>query len=446
MDKVKAEIWDRQLRGKEVGGYKVDRLIDHGKSAAVFLAEKSGEKFALKIFDDELIERYGDAAQIARIDEELKLIGCHHPNMVKIVAGGVDQETNSHYVVMEYLDGPSLRKCLKDVPPENVPGLVAQLASAARFLEELGLVHRDIKPENIILIDNYSVLKLLDFGVIRHIGKPGVTDDNGIQAFVGTLQYSSPEFLIREEVDSVDGWRALTFYQIGGVIHDLLMRKGLFEEHVNPYARLVNAVQNEPPVIDAPGQPHRLTHIAACCLIKRPDIRLSFLCWEDFELDRITSAVHNSSKQRVLDRLALQRVTRQEQVRTRIETDAEKASVAKNVLDFLGSATRSIRRGVLPPVTIRRRPHADVLDISFAPSIEHSLPSGMTLSVRVAILDATDQAMILDAAAFSTAPTAHLPDDFSDFKAFYEGVADYAAISGAFEECVYRYFESNQQP
>jgi hypothetical protein len=65
-------------------------LIDHGKSAAVFRASGRGGIVAVKIFDDELIARYGDDTQFERINRELQLIGKSHPNLVKILGGGID--------------------------------------------------------------------------------------------------------------------------------------------------------------------------------------------------------------------------------------------------------------------------------------------------------------------------------------------------------------------
>jgi serine/threonine-protein kinase RIO1 len=70
MDKVKAAAWEAELRGKQIGDYLLQSLIDHGKSAAVFRATRNKKTVALKIFDDEIIERYGDKAQLARIDRE----------------------------------------------------------------------------------------------------------------------------------------------------------------------------------------------------------------------------------------------------------------------------------------------------------------------------------------------------------------------------------------
>lgn len=69
--------------------------------------------------------------------------------------------TSNHFIVMKFLEGPNLKSCLDNVPTENIGSLIAQLAAAAKFLEDLGYAHRDIKPENIVLLDEFSRLILL---------------------------------------------------------------------------------------------------------------------------------------------------------------------------------------------------------------------------------------------------------------------------------------------
>ena len=133
MDHIKAIELESKLKGRTIDGWTVESLINHGKSAAVFLALKGGEKAAVKVFDDELIEKYGDVAQLARIDRELTLVGQSHPNMVQLFGGGVDATTGNHFIIMEFLDGPNLKQCLNDIPAENIGTLVAQLADCAKY-------------------------------------------------------------------------------------------------------------------------------------------------------------------------------------------------------------------------------------------------------------------------------------------------------------------------
>ena len=93
--------------------------------------------------------------------------------MVSILGGGVHKESQNHYIIMEYLDGPSLSACLAKVPEANIPSLVEQLVSACQFLEAHKLAHRDIKPANMVLLDDFSRLILLDFGVLKPVGEVG---------------------------------------------------------------------------------------------------------------------------------------------------------------------------------------------------------------------------------------------------------------------------------
>ena len=86
-------------------------------------------------------------------------------------------------------------------------------------LLERSVVHRDIKPENIVVTPSGHIV-LMDLGVLKLVGTRSFTDDEHKQ-FVGTLRNAPPEFLFWDEHDTVDGWRAVNFYQIGAILHDL---------------------------------------------------------------------------------------------------------------------------------------------------------------------------------------------------------------------------------
>jgi serine/threonine protein kinase len=148
----------------------------------------------------------------------------------------------------------------------------------------LGLVHRDIKPANVMVSEDFSSVKLMDLGVMRPIdaAASNVTDETA-RPFIGTLRYRSPEFLMREEENSPEGWRAITFYQLGGVLHDMIMRRELFSEFSEPFARLVKAVQEQIPTIDAPDVHTDLFLLARNCLVKDPTTRLKCVQWAHFQ-------------------------------------------------------------------------------------------------------------------------------------------------------------------
>ena len=248
-----------QLRGRSVAGWHIDDLIRHGKSAAVFRARNADRAAALKIFDPELVARYGERTQLARIHRELSLRGRHHPHLVEIYDGGQCSATNHLFLVMQHVPGDPLSNHITTLERTRIRPLLQQVASAAKFLEDIHLVHRDIKPDNIVIDPDTQTATLLDFGVLRPINAQSTaTDDDDVKNFIGTLQYSPPEFLLREEEDSLDGWRAVTFYQLGAVLHDLIERQPIFADSTDPYARLVNAVQDTTPTFAATDMPHSI--------------------------------------------------------------------------------------------------------------------------------------------------------------------------------------------
>jgi serine/threonine protein kinase len=277
MDAQKAANLESTLINSTFGPYQVIRLINHGKSAAVFEARDSaGQPCALKVFDNELIQKFGKEIQLARIEKEIGLKDHSIPNLVQILDGGqLDVGgITYHYIVMEYIDGLNL----KEYYEHNAYGadfirkvLKVLTAVTDTLLNQHHIVHRDIKPENIMVRVNGEIV-LMDLGVIRIIDSDSYTDHEK-KEFIGTLLCASPEFLLREEEDSADGWRAVNLYQIGVVLHDLIMRKGLFSD-LSPYGRQVKAVLFTRPTIAHPDYPYALIQLTSDLLGKDWKIRL----------------------------------------------------------------------------------------------------------------------------------------------------------------------------
>jgi len=259
--------------------YSDDVSLGKGGSATVFKATKDGEEYALKIFDKTALEEFG-AGETTRIERQLDLRDHQIENLIKIFDGGYDEEKQTYFLVMEYLPWPSLEKSIDKLPNEAIPSLMAQLAKAAKELEELSIVHRDIKPANIHVSPDFKSLKLLDLGVMQPT-EPS-QEDVSEGRFVGTLRYAPPEFLLRQENRDLDGHRAITFYQIGGVLYDMLMKKPLFWEHSKPKAALYKAVECVVPSIYVDRQMDYWAALADCCLAKDPRHRLKNVSWNDF--------------------------------------------------------------------------------------------------------------------------------------------------------------------
>ena len=93
MDEHSAKKMCAKLQGQIIGGWSVEKYINHGKSAVVFHASQGVQKAAIKIFDPEIIDRYGRDKQIKRIERERSLIGKSHPNLVCVYDGGAEKST-----------------------------------------------------------------------------------------------------------------------------------------------------------------------------------------------------------------------------------------------------------------------------------------------------------------------------------------------------------------
>lgn len=432
-----------QLRGRAVSRWHVEALIHYGKSAAVFRAHDTHRTAALKIFDPELVARYGELTQLTRIQRELSLRGRQHPNLVEIYDGGRCPSTNHHFLVMQHLAGQPLSAHIDTLQRARIPTVLHQVASAAKFLEDHQLVHRDIKPDNIVVHPQTGDATLLDLGVLRPINAQStVTDDADVHHFVGTLQYSPPEFLLREEADTLEGWRAVTFYQLGAVLHDLLERRPIFADSRDPYARLVNAVQHASPIF-ASTDLLDLVHLARNCLVKSPDTRLQLVNWDDFRQREATSSRGLLAKQRIAQvrqRTAASPGT-QEYRQHRWAVSLQYRRLAQSIELWLRQWC--IAQDDLPPIEVTASVGVGNticgLDLHFRPAPANRLNHHLLIYIEVRVIDLSINAVeLLAAAILSTSPV--LPADRRAVSV-YRGVATERDLRPVFENTVYPVLE-----
>jgi serine/threonine protein kinase len=435
LDPVRAKLLAEELKGKKVGGWQVLRCVGSGKSAVVFKAVKGEKKGALKVFDPELILGLGKEKQMERVSRELSLVGKHHANLIDIYDGGYCKETEKIYVAMKFLPVPNLSQKLTAIPRDRIRGIISGVASAAQFLETLQLAHRDIKPENIAVTKFFKAI-LLDLGVIRPIGAGKSLDYEQAKHFLGTLQYSSPEYLFRKEEDSVDGWRALTFYQLGAVLHDLIMRKPLFEEYKDPFSQLVLAVKDIVPEINDPDVDSDLCLLARNCLVKDWRIRLQIVSWEDFRGGRKRGVSLKDIKKRIHGR--------QLAGRSRPSSSLSKERQALKSEQVVGEVLVALQEMIRSECIQNRRffPRIRICDgantaqnhgnfaVIFESAEEHALSEEMTVFVNATLLSYHSRVIKLEFAS-ALSSEGIVPMDFSQkkFRTFYRGVFDSEKIS-----------------
>lgn len=282
------ELRPRAERLCKERGWTLGAALGAGATAPVFEIKTADGVRALKIYASRFLK--GKPGEVARARFQLVLDQLQNHDcsqLVKVFEGGEFEGTL--FMVMQRAPGKMLTDVLKLVPRDRIRELVRQIAVAAKYLEDKNLCHRDIKSDNIVVSDDFQHAVLLDLGVVRWLDDDAGagTDDGGQLPFVATARYSSPEYMFRLMPPGPELWRALTFYQLGGVLHDLIVREPLFEDVVrrakdNRYL-VAHAVATIDPKIEISSDvPLDLTLLAQRALQKDPVQRLASVNWDDF--------------------------------------------------------------------------------------------------------------------------------------------------------------------
>ena len=155
------------LAGRQIGHYRIERLIGEGGMATVYLADdlKHDRKVALKVLKPELAAVVGAERFLAEIKNTAKL---QHPHILPLFDSG-DADGLLFYV-MPYVDGESLReKIARDgpLPVEDAIRLLREVADGLAYAHGQGLIHRDIKPANVLLSGRHATIA--DFGIAKAV-------------------------------------------------------------------------------------------------------------------------------------------------------------------------------------------------------------------------------------------------------------------------------------
>lgn len=250
------------------GRYRVDARIASGGMSTVYrgLDLRLDRPVALKVMDS----RYaGDQQFLTRFQREARAIArLKDPGLVAIFDQGVDP---AHpYLVMELVDGGTLRELLAErgpMPPHAMVAVLRPVLSGLGVAHRAGLVHRDIKPENVLIAEDGEV-KLVDFGLVRAIAEAGITSTSVI---LGTAAYLSPE-----QVEGTDTGPRSDVYATGIMGFELLTGTTPFTGD-NALAVAHQRLDRDvpPPSSAIEGVPPRLDAFIARATARRPGDRFS---------------------------------------------------------------------------------------------------------------------------------------------------------------------------
>ena len=253
--------------------YDVGQVIGRGGMAEVYEGtdRRLNRRVAIKVLRPDLArdpmfqERFRREAQSAA--------GLNHPNIVAIYDTGEDligegtSQVSVPYIVMEFVDGVTLRQMLNNGPrilPERALEVIAGVLAALDYAHRHGIVHRDIKPAN-IMINSHGDAKVMDFGIARAMSD-AATSVTATSAVMGTAQYLSPEQARGELVDARSD-----IYSSGCVLYELLTGTPPFngESPVAIAYQHVNEPPKAPSTLD-PSIPLTLDSISLSALAKSP--------------------------------------------------------------------------------------------------------------------------------------------------------------------------------
>jgi len=247
------------------------RLLEHlgsGGMSHVYLAEHTlmQRRVAIKVLPR---SRVKDASYLARFHREAQAVAAlDHRNIVR--AYDVDQEDDTHFLVMEYVEGRDLQAIVRDDGPLEYVRAVEYFRQAAEGLDHahrVGLVHRDVKPAN-LLVDRQNVVKLLDLGLARFTGEDQASltlafDEN----VLGTADYLAPE----QALDSHGADARADIYSLGCSLYAVLTGHPPYPEGTLPQ-RLIKHQRSPPPDvrIERPDAPGDLAAICRRMMAKKP--------------------------------------------------------------------------------------------------------------------------------------------------------------------------------
>jgi serine/threonine-protein kinase len=266
---------DKLLAGKykgfRLGKYKLLGEVGKGGMSHVYLAEHilMRRRVAIKVLprqrvkDSSYLERFRlEARAVARLDD---------PHIVR--AYDIDNDGDTHYIVMEYVEGRDLHRLINDdgpLDPEKAADYICQAAIGLAHAHEKQLVHRDIKPAN-LLLDKSGVVKLLDLGLAK------LTEDDltsltlaNEENVLGTADYLAPE----QALNSHEADHRSDIYSLGCTLYFLLVGRPPFPEGTISERLLKHQVETPKPIEEVrPDVPLSLIEICQKMMSKKPVLR-----------------------------------------------------------------------------------------------------------------------------------------------------------------------------
>ena len=272
---------------EQIGRYLVRGEIGKGGFGAVYRAWDPVMRRDVAI---KVLTSVNDPGMLARFRSEPATTGIlKHKNIITVYDFG--EHNSAPYLVMELIEGRSLREVIETGPRLSLPekvGILGEIARGLLHAHQHGVIHRDVKPANIMLLAEGSV-KVLDFGIAR-LANLDLTRQTSTGMMVGTPQYMAPEQFAGEDATALSD-----IFAYGVVCYELLSGEQPFRgPHVAAVAHLVTTKVPTPLRTLAPDFPEALESIVQMAMAKRSTERYPSLQELLFDLAPIEAGFRKS--------------------------------------------------------------------------------------------------------------------------------------------------------
>ena len=258
---------DNLIGRKLDGRYLIESLLGVGGMANVYKGRdvRTGNAIAVKVLKEEFLD---NEELVRRFKNESKAISIlDHPNIVKVYDVSVTDQLQ--YIVMEYIDGITLKEYLKQrggaLTWKEVIHFATQVLGALEHAHSKGIVHRDVKPQNIMLQADGSI-KMMDFGIARFSRAQSQTVSDKA---ISSVHYISPE---QAKGDHTDG--RTDIYSVGVMMYEMLSGHLPFDGSGTVSIAIMQISEKPKPLAQvAPNVPEGLRQITEKAMEKDPDDR-----------------------------------------------------------------------------------------------------------------------------------------------------------------------------
>ncbi|WP_145441750.1 Stk1 family PASTA domain-containing Ser/Thr kinase [Staphylococcus hominis] len=302
----------------------IDKLGGGGMSM-VYLAEDTilERKVAIKAISipqsekDETMKRF-----YREVNSATQIV---HENIVEVY--DVEEDDDNFYLIMEYIDGPTLSEYIHSHGPLNIEtaiDFIKQILNGVKQAHEQRIIHRDIKPQN-VLINKDKILKIFDFGIAKALSETSMTQTNHV---LGTVQYLSPEQAKGDKTNETTD-----IYSIGIVLYEMLVGEPPFSGETAVSIAIKHIQETVPNITEKyPNIPQSLSNVVLKATEKNPKDRYQTIeeMYNDLSSVLVTSRLNEEKHTRISDTTQTVPIDKKE-IKNKLEEETHKKDIAQTM-------------------------------------------------------------------------------------------------------------------